>query len=510
MKKMQRNLLTTILLVSMIFSAIPVYVAQEKAVEVEAATTAIPISNADELYNINNDLGGNYYLTKDIDMKSYGRWEPIEGFYGTLDGKGHAIKNLTTVTDKEYSGLFGIIGGDATIKNLVMVNVCVTGSYAGGIAGKIESYDWSSELYYGIGRDGIITIKNCYVSGQVTGNSYYRGGIVGGYECHSVSRFAGTVNISNCYNESIDCRGGIIGSEEYADSSASLTIENCYNAADCYFGGITETLRGNARNCYSTGNIVNNPSYNLGGVAGEALQNAYLLNCYYLCDSKSKINTTIKGVGATNAPSGQSANALNKAAMKKKSSFKDWDFNNTWEMVTGVNDGMPVLRSLRKYFRVSKATNDKSANKYYSKAFSVTLKAADGVTVYYTTDGTKPTKKSAVYSSPISISKNTTLKYITAKSGYKSSAVTTKKYKIRTPEAKVSKKGGTYKKKVTVRLTAPKGTTIYYTTDGKTPTKKSKVYKGKLTLKKSTTLKYIAVKEGWSSSAVATEKYVIK
>ena len=376
MKKTKKTLLLAMLLLSMSFSAMPTYVAPVKETKVEAETTAIPISNADELYNINNDLGGSYYLTADIDMQSYGRWEPIEDFYGTLDGNGHAIKNLTTVTDKDNSGLFGSVGGNATIKNLAMVNASITGYYAGGIVGRVEKYTYSSD---NVLADGTITIKNCYVSGVVIGKGYDRGGILGGYRY-----FNGVVNISNCFNESIECRGGIVGSEEDAGSDAILTIENCYNAADCYFGGIAEKLRGTIRNCYSTGNIVNSehPSYILGGVAEYAYENAYLLNCYYLRDTKRQINLNNKGVGYTNAVSGQTANALNKDAMKKQESFKDWDFINTWEMVPGVNEGMPVLRSLRQYFKVSTVSADKSANKEYTEAFSVTLNAEEGSILY--------------------------------------------------------------------------------------------------------------------------------
>ena len=71
MKKTKKALLLAMLLLSMSFSAMPTYVAPVKETKVEAETIAIPISNADELYNINNDLGGSYYLTADIDMQSY-------------------------------------------------------------------------------------------------------------------------------------------------------------------------------------------------------------------------------------------------------------------------------------------------------------------------------------------------------------------------------------------------------------------------------------------------------
>ena len=131
--------------------------------------------------------------------------------------------------------------------------------------------------------------------------------------------------------------------------------------------------------------------------------------------------------------------------------------------------------------------------------------------IYYTIDGEIPTTKSKVYNKPIVIKKDTEIKAIVVVEGKDNSDILTVKYHVSAKKPYANKKGGTYSSAFKVTLkTETKGASIYYTTDGKTPTKKSKVYKGKLTLKKSTTLKYIAVKEGWSSSAVATEKYVIK
>lgn len=74
----------------------------------------------------------------------------------------------------------------------------------------------------------------------------------------------------------------------------------------------------------------------------------------------------------------------------------------------------------------------------------------------------------------------------------------------------VSKKAGTYKNKVTVTIKnkASKGK-LYYTTDGKTPTTKSKIYKKALTFKKTTVLKVRCI-SGSQKSSVVTRKYVIK
>ena len=107
----------------------------------------------------------------------------------------------------------------------------------------------------------------------------------------------------------------------------------------------------------------------------------------------------------------------------------------------------------------------------YTGTQKVTLSASSGSAIYYTTDGSAPTKKSAKYTKEISISKNTTLKARAYKSGMAESAVMTAKYNIRTAKPKTSVKAGTYSGTQKVKLTAASGATIYYTTDGSTPTK---------------------------------------
>jgi hypothetical protein len=69
---------------------------------------------------------------------------------------------------------------------------------------------------------------------------------------------------------------------------------------------------------------------------------------------------------------------------------------------------------------------------------------------------------------------------------------------------------GTYTSPVTVTMSdSTPGATIYYTTDGSTPTTASTVYTGPILVITTTTIKAIAVAPGWSQSPVASATYSI-
>jgi len=68
----------------------------------------------------------------------------------------------------------------------------------------------------------------------------------------------------------------------------------------------------------------------------------------------------------------------------------------------------------------------------YTGAQSVTISdSAANAAIYYTTDGTTPTKSSTAYTGPITVSTNETVKAIAIVSGYQTSGVATAAYKIK-------------------------------------------------------------------------------
>jgi N-acetylneuraminic acid mutarotase len=151
----------------------------------------------------------------------------------------------------------------------------------------------------------------------------------------------------------------------------------------------------------------------------------------------------------------------------------------------------------------------------YASAQSVTISdTTNGAFIYYTTDGTTPTINSLGFfpatSQPISIQHSETLKAIAVASGCLTSEVATATYTL-PPQAATptfSLLAGTYTsfQTVTISDTTP-GTTIYYTTNGSTPTTSSSVYTGPITVTSSETLQAMAMANGYSISNIASAFY---
>lgn len=113
---------------ALVFTNIPAHlnVGTGMAAETVYAADAIAINSEEDLIAIQENPNGNYYLAKDITIK--GNLNLFSGYFdvgdahndshftGTLDGKGHKIKNYTGC------GLFAF-ARNATFKNIVMTNV---------------------------------------------------------------------------------------------------------------------------------------------------------------------------------------------------------------------------------------------------------------------------------------------------------------------------------------------------------------------------------------------------
>lgn len=190
------------------------------------------IDNAEDLFtfaayvNGGGDTSGKTFtLTNDIDIS--GKWTPVgqEGnlFNGTFDGNNHTISNITvTVTADNKVGFFGFVDRDASIKNLKLNNVNVSGcAGVGGLVGEAAGFPYA--------RDGK-NIINCTVTGSVSGNECV-GGLVGDNSCHPILNC--NVNVTVSGNEYV---GGLVGlnGEKISDCKVEGSIKG-----DIHVGGAT-------------------------------------------------------------------------------------------------------------------------------------------------------------------------------------------------------------------------------------------------------------------------------
>ncbi len=150
----------------------------------------------------------------------------------------------------------------------------------------------------------------------------------------------------------------------------------------------------------------------------------------------------------------------------------------------------------------------------YNNGQSVTITSTTGgATIRYTTDNTTPSQTNGtVYTGPVSIAATATLRAVAYTSSLSTSNVTSALYTIgpfvATPT--FSPAAGSYGSAQTVTIsTTTGGATLYYTTDGSTPTTSSAVYTGPITVSAGTTLSAIGVETGMTNSATGIANYII-
>jgi hypothetical protein len=142
---------------------------------------------------------------------------------------------------------------------------------------------------------------------------------------------------------------------------------------------------------------------------------------------------------------------------------------------------------------------------------TISITDTTGVPIYYTTNGSTPTASSTLYSGPVTIAATTTFNAIAIGTGFAPSAVATATYTI-APTAKptFSPVAGTYTSAQSVTLSDASPTpTIYYTTNGTTPTHSSTKYTGAISVTSTTTITAIASSPGLSDSPAVTATFTI-
>ncbi|MDX9881859.1 MAG: MBG domain-containing protein [Prolixibacteraceae bacterium] len=283
-------------------------------------TDPYQIATLNNLYWISQNSGSwnSWFIqTADINASATSGWNggagfpPIGGdFWGTYDGQGFSISNLTiNIPGSDQIGLFKTLTG--TVKNLKLATATITGN---NMVGAFVGYNWGA------------TVRNChFVSGTVTGNE-------------EVGGIAGLTNYGSIYES---CNSGSVNGGLYVGGIAGKTIStsvvaNCYNkgavnGTNNYIGGLIGLQSGELKY-----------SYNVGSVSGPWGRRVYdltgtlygsLIDCFYdqtLSGRTENSNWTY--VGKTTAE------------MQTQSTYTNWDFTNIWAISSSENGGYPYLQ----------------------------------------------------------------------------------------------------------------------------------------------------------------------
>jgi N-acetylneuraminic acid mutarotase len=184
-------------------------------------------------------------------------------------------------------------------------------------------------------------------------------------------------------------------------------------------------------------------------------------------------------------------------------SYVDTPYNDWWEYQPSANSLPPAITP----------AFTPAAGSYTSTQAVTISNGMVNAAIYYTTDGSTPSSASILYTSPVAVAATETLNAIAIASGYPNSGVGSALFTLHPPVATPTfgPASGTYGNVpllVSLSDTTP-GATIYYTTDGSTPTTSSTVYTNPIPVSATETLNAFATAAGYSVSAVANAVYTI-
>ena len=134
---------------------------------------------------------------------------------------------------------------------------------------------------------------------------------------------------------------------------------------------------------------------------------------------------------------------------------------------------------------------------------TITSTNGEGTTIYYTLDGTEPNTASDIYTAPITVTENGTIKAFAAYPNLFQSETSSYEVTWFKVEAPVVTFDGI---NVTMTCATP-NSRIYYTLDGSTPSEESARYTKVVTMTGTCTLKAVAVRDNFNNSAVSTHYF---
>jgi len=147
----------------------------------------------------------------------------------------------------------------------------------------------------------------------------------------------------------------------------------------------------------------------------------------------------------------------------------------------------------------------------YKSAVTVSLAGERGSKIYYSLDGSRPSRRSPLYIEPITFTRSGVLRFFAVDDAGNMEKVREERYIIDRDPPRVSSKPspGTYGKGVTVTLASSERGKIRYELGGQEPTMSSLVYTAPIRVNESTTVAFFGLDRAENRSKTVRAKYVI-
>ncbi len=348
--------------------------------------TAVHLSNVKDSLGLSNSHL-HFVQTADIDLdvepwNEGSGWEPIGclvlQFFGSYDGNGFVISNLfidltvLDTADEYYLGLFGYTNGGATVKNVTLENVSITGNREYGFAGGLIGYSRETvidscsvtNLYIDqctrtgglIGEQSGTSVSNCYVNGGLlqTYPSIFNTPVIGGLVAYksSVITDADINYIRNSYaiitinTRGADYYGGLVG------FNARGNIENSWASGSIignnYGGGLVGVMEhGDVLDSYAF--VAVNGNEYVGGLIGSGW-NSIVTNCFstgtvqgndntggMIGSGQFTVNDSYWDIDTSNQNDSEGGSSRNTDQMLDEENYDNWDFDNTWSIIDDIS-----------------------------------------------------------------------------------------------------------------------------------------------------------------------------
>lgn len=324
----------------------------------------------DNSCKINNCVSNGKTVTNSSDSSTGGIVGYIQHKYGTLE----YLINYGTITGAKNTG--GIIGrasvddsGDKMQLRYMVNTATVTGkNNVGGCVGAIDGSDSKgNEIYYsanygsvtnsgggsvggilGYGSVAHSAIFNCANHGTIcggSGGSSNVGGICGRFGWHSSSSVTKNNNTELAYC----CNRGTISSDDYNSFVGGVLGRQS-------LGSTVDDTHWMVHDCYNSGPVTSDHDRDTGGLIGY-VDHTSEVQC---CVNTGKVSHGNGVVGTRKSAAvwyhhhlyyledtgkGWNCDQFKEKDKGKQSTYKGFDFSNTWNLDSSTNNGYPYLRN---------------------------------------------------------------------------------------------------------------------------------------------------------------------